>query len=139
MRNKQQHSRVELEESSLGQNTEWNVLQDPAAADPEADQSDNAERGRGRQTLEVLRLSAGVFGHAAGGDVEAGEAEKTAEGEEGEQEVVEGGAHANGEGCCGGGDGEGDLEGSVLVGGSFWVGRVEVKLPSLRVNLALGP
>lgn len=50
-------------------------------------------RGDGR-ALEVARLAGAVLGDARGGDVEAGEAGQAAEDEEGEEEVVEGGAES---------------------------------------------
>lgn len=81
--------------------------------------SHDREAGRYRRSFEVLAFSRGVFGHGGDGDVEAREAGEAAEDEEGEEERVEGGAQAEGEGADGGGDAEGDL-GKESAKTRFW-------------------
>lgn len=95
MSHKDQSSRVEFEYRALGKHAERKLIVDPALADPEGDQGDNAQGGRGGETFKVLCFAVGIFGHAVGGDVEASETEETAKGEGGEEEVVERGAHAD--------------------------------------------
>lgn len=95
MSHKDQSSRVEFEYRALGKHAERKLIVDPALADPEGDQRDNAQGSRGGETFKVLCFAVGVFGHAVGGDVEASETEETAKGEGGEEEVVERGAHAD--------------------------------------------
>lgn len=81
----------------------------PPLSHPVRHQPDNRQGGRDRRALEVLGLASRVFGDVGDGDVEAREAREAAEHEEGEDEVVEGGAEADCEGGGGGGDAEGYL------------------------------
>lgn len=84
---------------------------DLARVDPVGHESVEAERCGDRSALEVLRLARGVLGDDGGGDVEAREAGEAAEHEEGEADVVERCAQADGEGDDGWGEAEGYLKG----------------------------
>ena len=81
----------------------------PPLAHPVRHQSRNRQGRRDRRALEILRFASCVLGHVGDGDVEACQAREAAEDEEGEDEVVEGGAEADCEGGGGGGDAEGYL------------------------------
>lgn len=111
---------------------------DPAFADPERNQGDDAERGRGGKALKVFGLAVGVFGHAVGSDVEAGETKKAAESKRGEEEMVEGGSHTDCDGCGGGRDTEGDLWKRVAISGvDEWIEKKSI--PGLQASRAPGP
>ena len=100
------HSRVELEEGAGQESTIRNVALDPALGDPEGHQAHDRQAGGDRKAFEVLGFAVGVLGHVAGGDVEAGKAGEAGEDEAGEEELVEGSAHASGEGGDRGSDAE---------------------------------
>ena len=109
MSNKDQHNRMELEQAGSN-GSKGKCLVDPALADPEGQDKDDAKRsGRGK-SLEVFCLSRRVVRDGARGDVEAGEAEETAECKAGKEELVEGGADAESEGSSSRRNAKGDLE-----------------------------
>ncbi|KFY20136.1 hypothetical protein V493_07741 [Pseudogymnoascus sp. VKM F-4281 (FW-2241)] len=81
----------------------------PPLPHPIRHQRHNRQRGRDGRALKVCRLARRVLGHVGDCDVEAREACEAAEHEEGEDEVVGGGAEADCEGGGGGGDAEGYL------------------------------
>lgn len=110
MGNEDESGGVELKYRTFGNDTERNLVVDPALADPVGDQGDNAQRGGSWETFEVFGLAVGILGYAVGGDIEASKTEKTAESEGGEKEVVKGSSHANCDRCDGRGDTEGDLQ-----------------------------
>lgn len=103
-----QHNRMHLRPQYLD-NSQRQILTDPSLGHPESVEADNGERSGCGETFEIFRFSGGVVGDGAGGYVEAGETEEAGEGEDGEEELVEGGAEAEGEGYGCGGDAEGDL------------------------------
>jgi hypothetical protein len=109
----EEHGRVELEQGAGQESAIRDVALDPALGDPEGHQSHDRQARGDRQALEVLGFAVGVLGHVAGGDVEAGETREAGEHEAGEEELVEGSAHAGGEGGDRGSDAERDLVGCV--------------------------
>lgn len=108
MRHKDQDNGVELEQSSAD-GSKGNGLVNPALANPVGQDADDSERSRGGETLEVFCLARGIVGDGASGDVETGETEESAQGERSEKELVNRGAHAEGDGCGGGRNAERDL------------------------------
>lgn len=110
MQHEDEHDGVDLEQGAGEPDAARDgIVADPAAVDPVGHQGVEAEGGGDGGALEVLGLARGVLGDDGGGDVEAGEAGEAAQDEEGEAEVVEGRAQANGKGYYGGGEAEGDL------------------------------
>lgn len=101
--------RMHLEGGSLVPNTKRQAIVRPAIVRPECHYGRETNRGWNGCTLEVLRLASGVLGKHGDGDVEAGEAGKAAEDEEGEKKMIEGGAQTKRECSAGRGDAEGDL------------------------------
>ena len=77
----------------------------PATHTPRHARHDQQRGGYGR-ALEVLGLAGRVLGQRRHGNVEAREARQAAEDEEGEEQRVEWGAEAEGEGGAGGRDAE---------------------------------
>jgi len=107
----EEHGRVELEQGAGQESAIWNVALDPALGNPEGHQAHDRQARGDREAFKVLGFAVGVLRHVAGGDVEAGEAREAGEYEAGEEQLVEGGAHAGGEGGDRGRDAEGDLVG----------------------------
>lgn len=107
----QRHHRMHLERRAREPYAAGDLVEDPALGDPVGHHGVEAEGGGDGGALEVAGLAAGVLGDvsAVGGDVEAREAREPAEHEDGEEDVVEGCAHADAEGYAGGGEAEGDL------------------------------
>lgn len=103
--NENQDDGMHLQQAGA-EGAQWQVLSDPALADPESDESDDAQGCRGWEAFKVFCFARGIVGDTAGGDVEAGETEETAEGEGSQEELVEGGAEADCKGGGGGGDAE---------------------------------
>lgn len=114
-KHKQTRNRVELPHRPLRPGPQWQIIQDPALADPVRHESSDGERGGDRSALEVSALARSVLGDVGYGDVEARETRETAEHEEGEEDVVDGSAEPEGECGGGGGDAEGYLRGEELV------------------------
>lgn len=104
----QSRDRMKFEHAALGPRTQRQVLQDPALADPVGHKGGDAERRGDRRAFEILALAAGVLGHVGHGDVEARQARKAAEHEEGEEDVIDGSAQAERKGGGGGGHTERD-------------------------------
>lgn len=92
----------------------------PPLAHPVRHQPRNRQGRRDRRALEILRFASRVFWDVGDGDVEACQASKAAEDEEGEDEVVEGGAEAD----CEGGGGGGDAEGYLFRVASAWYSTI---------------
>lgn len=128
---------VELEYRTFGNDTERNLIVDPALADPVGDQGDDAQGGGSRETFKVFGLAVGILGYTVGGNVEASKTEKTAEGEGGEKEVVKGSSHANCDRC----DGRGDTEGDLQCCGQQMITRSEMvdSVPNQQANRVPGP
>lgn len=82
---------------------------DPPPRDPPRHEGVEPKSGRDGCPLKICRLSCGILGDGTRSDVEARQARQSAEHEEGEAEVIQGGADANGECDGGGGNAEGDL------------------------------
>jgi hypothetical protein len=110
MNDKDQGSRVELEYGSLSDKAKGNLVVNPSFAGPKGDQGDNTKRRGCGETFKVFCFAIGVFGHRVGRDVVASEAKETTESKRGEEEVVKGRAHTNGDRSDGRGDTERDLE-----------------------------
>lgn len=87
----------------------WQVLQCPALTNPISHQCSDRQGSRNWCALEIFRFSRLVFGYIGNCDIEACETGKTAEDEEGQEDVVNRGTKANGECSSGWGDTEGDL------------------------------
>jgi hypothetical protein len=109
MQDEHSHNRMELKRGPLEPQAQRDLLERPALVHPVRHDLDYPERHGDRGALEELGFAGCVLGDEGGGDVEAREAREAAEHEEGEEEVVDGGAETEGEGCRGGGDAEGDL------------------------------
>lgn len=109
MNHKHDDNRMHLKHTARAPHTKRYISMRPAIADPPSHGTRKRERSRDRRALEVLALARRVLGQHGDGHVEAREAGQAAEDEEGEEDVVEGGADAEGEGGAGGGDAEGDL------------------------------
>jgi hypothetical protein len=109
MHHKHTHNRMHLEDSSSAPNAKRHIGVRPAVARPPGHGASQHERSGDGCTFKVLRFPGCVFGYHGDGYVEARETGEAAEDEEGEEEVVERGAHAEGEGGCGGRDAEGYL------------------------------
>lgn len=105
----QQHNGMELERCALQHSAPWHAFQDPTLRNEECKQRHDTQASGNRKAFEVFRLAVGVFGHVAGGDVEASEACKAGENEAGQEELVQAGAEARSECAHGGSDAEGDL------------------------------
>jgi hypothetical protein len=117
MQQKHGDNRMKLEHGPLEPQAQRDLLERPALVHPVRHDLDYPERHGDRGAFEELGFARRVLGDQGCGDVEAREAGQTAQHEEGEEEVVEGGAQAEREGCRGGGDAEGDL--GVLVSRAF--------------------
>lgn len=90
--------------------TERQGVVDPAHPGPHGHDARQGQTGEGdRGALEVLGLARLVLGEHGDGDVEASQTGEAAEGVEGQDERVERGAEADGEGEDGGGSAEGYL------------------------------
>lgn len=111
MDHENRHNGVELEHTPREPDTARDGLVDCARVDPVGHEGVQTQRGGDGRALKVGGLTRGVLGDVAavGGDVEAREAGQAAEDEEGEANVVERGAHADGEGDDCGGETEGNL------------------------------
>lgn len=103
---KDQDDGVDLEDAAGKPQAAGEVIVDPAAVHPVGHQGVQAQAGGYGCALKVLRLAGGVLGDRGGGHVEAGQAGQAAEHEEGQADVVERGAHADGEGNDRGGEAE---------------------------------
>lgn len=108
MSDKDKHDGMKFQTSHGGQ-AKGNVVTSPTLADPVCHPEDDGQRSGRGQTLKVLCFSRSVVRDRSGRDVEAGQTEKTAEGEGSEEELIGCGAKTNGESCGGGGDAKGDL------------------------------
>lgn len=108
MKNEHGHHRVEFERRALEPQAHGNLVHSPALVDPVRHDLHYAKTHRNRCALEILALSGCILGHHGDGDIESGEAREAAEDEEGEQEVVDGGAHAEAESGGGWGHAKGD-------------------------------
>lgn len=117
---KQKHNRVKLERGTREPDTAGEVIVDGARGDPVGHEGVEAQRGGDRGALKVLCLARRVLGDVGRGDVEAGEARQAAEDKEGEEDVVERGAQANGEGDDRRGEAKGDLTVFGLLAGGFF-------------------
>lgn len=111
---KQQRNRVQFVGGAGKPGAQRQVVEDPILADPVGHERVEAQaRGDGR-ALKVGRLAGLVLGNDGGRHVEAGETGEAAEDEEGEQNVVDGGADTDREGNGGGGDTKGDEVGEGI-------------------------
>lgn len=106
---KQAQHGVKLAQRPRQQRPQRQLPMHPPLTNPVRHQPHNRQRRRDRRALKVGRLARRILGHVGDGDVEAREAGQAAQHEEGEDEVVGGGAEADCEGGGGGGDAEGDL------------------------------
>lgn len=106
---------MELKSGALEPQAQGYLFEGPALVDPVCHDLDEQERHGDRGAFKVLALARGVFGQHGDCDVEAGEAGKAAEDEEGEEEVVEWGAKAEGESSGGGRDAKGYLGGRISI------------------------
>jgi hypothetical protein len=106
---KQSNHGVEFQPRTLGQDSKRNVLVDPSIVDPVGHQGSNAQGRRDGGAFKVFGLAGGVLGKGSNGDVETCKASQAAKDEEGEEEVINRRAKADGEGCCGWGNAERNL------------------------------
>ena len=106
---KQQHDGVHLDGGAREPHAAGQGVVDPAVGQPPAHERVEPERRGDGRALKVFRLAGRVLGDGRGRHVEAGQARQAAQHEEGQAEVVEGRADADGEGEGCGGDAEGDL------------------------------
>jgi hypothetical protein len=109
MEDEDQGNRVELKRSATEGSSQGNVVQNPSLVNPVCHDRIHAQRGGNGRSLEVFRLASRIFGQRGDGDVEAGQARKTAEDEERKQEVIGRGTDANRESTDSGRNAEGDL------------------------------
>lgn len=92
------NNRVKLEYRPCCPRSQRYILQRPALTDPVCHERSYGERSRNRRAFKVLALARSVLGNVGDGDVEAREACKPAEDEEGQEEVVDRCAEAYGKG-----------------------------------------
>lgn len=109
VQNKHQSDRVEFEDSALSDETERNVVMSPALGYPVGHETGNAQSGRDRCALKVLRLAALILRENSNCDVEASQAGQTAENEESQENMVERGANTERKGSGSGGEAERNL------------------------------
>jgi hypothetical protein len=109
MQHKHKHNGMERKRRAVHPQAKRNLLERPALIHPVRHDLHVDQRHGDGCAFEVLGFAGRVFGNHGDGDVEARETGEAAEDEEGEQDVVDGGAEAEGEGCGGGADTEGDL------------------------------
>lgn len=89
---------------------QWNILQRPPIPHPVRHHGVFNKNGSwNRCALEVLALARGILGQHGDGNVKARKAREAAQDEEGEEDVVGGGAEAKGEGGAGGCNAKGNL------------------------------
>jgi hypothetical protein len=150
MQNKHAHDRMDLEQRASAPDAKRHISMRPSVTRPPRHSTGQDQRSGDGCAFEVLAFARCVFGQHGDGDVEAGQTREAAENEEGEEEVVEGRADAEGEGGCGGGDTEGYLLWFLLVDvvcsccctmeGCVWCNeRLEVNLPDQLKSLVPGP
>lgn len=143
MNHEDQHHGVKLERRARQPHAAGHRVVDPPLRHPPPHHGVQPQRRRDRRALKVGRLARRVLGDRRRRHVEARQAREPAEHEEGQAQVVEGGADADGEGDNGGGDAEGDLEGEGE-GGLVCVWRkgglgVDGDVRGRRGNRVLGP
>lgn len=101
--NKQRNNRMHLERASLEPQSTRHLVQDPSLGDPPCHERVEAQRRGDGRTLEVRRLAGRILGDDAAGrrHIEPRQPREPAEHKDGEQYVVKGCAHADGEGDAG--------------------------------------
>lgn len=109
MQDKHSNNRMKLQRGALEPQTQRQLLEHPALVHPVCHDLHHEQRHGDRGALEVLGFAGCVLGHHGDGYVEARETGEAAQDEEGEQDVVDGGAEAEAEGCGCGGNAEGYL------------------------------
>lgn len=108
MSHKHQNNRMKLPAQSLSSHAERHGVPEPAIIDPNRHPRGNDQTARDGRTLKVLCLPARIMRHVISRDIEPRQSGQPAQGEEGEQDVVERGADAEGEGGAGGRHAKGD-------------------------------
>ena len=68
---KQAHHGMELKHRAFRPHPQWQVLQNPALADPICHERRDRERGGDGRAFEVLGFAGGILGDIGDGDVEA--------------------------------------------------------------------
>jgi len=105
---KQASQRMELKRRAGKGRSERDVLENPVLRDEVCHERSNGEGRWNGSSFEVLRLSSCILWKSGNGDVESSEASKTAEDEEGEEEVIDWSTKTDCESCNSWGNSEGD-------------------------------
>jgi hypothetical protein len=114
VQDKHQSDRMELEDRTLSNQTERNVLVSPAFGNPVRHKTDNSQSSWDRGTLEVFGLSAFILRENSDRDVEPSKAGETAENKESEENVIDRGADTERKGSSSGGEAEGNLSRYII-------------------------
>lgn len=100
---------VKLQDRTLKHGSHGHAVNDPSLGDPVTHQRSDRQRSGDWKAFKVSGFAGGVLGNIASRDIEASQAREAGEDEAGQEELVEWGAHAEGESAHGGSHTEGDL------------------------------
>ena len=136
-KDEQASNRMEFEDRSLQPQAHWDILQNPALADPVSHQGSDGQRGGDGGSLEVFALSRLILGNIGNRDVETCKTSQAAENEECKDEMVDRCAEPNSESCSGWGDAKGDLQRGAI--STSFITLCWGIVPDLPMNRALVP